>query len=163
MTENGPCYVTDNGNDTVRNPHSRNNKVNVLYVDQPVGAGFSYTTRENVTYSQLDGSLVPTDFSNGIPYTPNITVFPGTVSNQSPQFQSNNSNIAAKVMWHFAQVWFDEFPIYHPKEDRISLWTNSVSPLNPSTTIVLDIEAECNLIVWRILRPGHLSLVAGAE
>lgn len=126
MTENGPCYITADAKGTVPNDNSRNNRVNMLYIDQPVGAGFSYSTLQNVTYSQVDGSLVPTDFSHGIPYEPNITVFPGTVTNQNIAFQPNNSVTAAKAMWHFAQVWLEEFPNYHPQNNRISLWTNSV-------------------------------------
>ena len=31
-------------------------------------------------------------------------------------------------MWHFAQTWFQEFPDYHPNDDKISIFTESVSP-----------------------------------
>lgn len=130
MTENGPCYVNEDGNSTTRNPYSRNNRVNMLYVDQPIGAGFSYSSLQNITFDQVSGVATPTDFSNGIPYTPNITVFPGTVSNTDLAFTANNSDIAARAMWRFAQAWFDTFPIYHPQDSRISLWTNSVRALN---------------------------------
>jgi serine carboxypeptidase len=131
MTENGPCYVNLDGNSTTLNPFSRNNYVNMLYIDQPVGAGFSYSTLVNVTYTQLTSGVTPTDFSGGIPFTPNITVFPGTVSNPDLTFTANNSDIAAKAVWHFAQAWFDTFPEYCPENNRISLWTNSVRhPLN---------------------------------
>jgi hypothetical protein len=132
MTQNGPCYVNADGNSTIKNPFSRNNRVNMLYVDQPIGAGYSYSTLVNVTIDQLAGGVAtPTDFSKGLPYTPNITVFPGTVANPDLHFTANNSNIAAKAMWHFAQTWFETFPIFHPQDDKISLWTNSVrlSPL----------------------------------
>ncbi|KAF2101322.1 putative carboxypeptidase S1 [Rhizodiscina lignyota] len=125
MTENGPCFVNDDGNSTRRNPFSRNNRVNMLYIDQPISAGYSYSNLVNITYNLLTETQTPTDFSKGIPFTPNITVFPGTVSNPDLAFTANNSNIAAKAMWHFAQVWFEEFPIYHPENERISLWTNS--------------------------------------
>jgi hypothetical protein len=127
MYENGPCYVGPDGNSTIPNPHSRNNRVNMLYVDQPVGAGYSYTTLVNVTLDQLTGLYTPTDFSKGISFTPNISTIPGTVSNPDLAFTANNSVIAAKTMWHFAQVWFQDFPLYSPEHARISLWTNSVS------------------------------------
>ncbi|KAG8997129.1 hypothetical protein FRB94_007862 [Tulasnella sp. JGI-2019a] len=39
--ENGPCTVTSD-NQTQINPYSWNNLTNLLYIDQPVGAGFSY-------------------------------------------------------------------------------------------------------------------------
>ena len=127
VMENGPCYVNEDGNSTRTNPFSRNNHVNMLYVDQPLGAGYSYSTLVNVTYTQLTNAVTPTDFSHGIPFTPNITVFPGTVTDPDLAFTANNSNIAARGMWHFAQVWFETFPFYHPENARISLWTNSVS------------------------------------
>lgn len=28
-------------------------------------------------------------------------------------------------MWHFAQIFFSEFPHYKPADDRISLWSES--------------------------------------
>ncbi|THH26769.1 hypothetical protein EUX98_g7412 [Antrodiella citrinella] len=39
--ENGPCHVNPDGNSTVLNPFSWNNISNMLYIDQPVGTGFS--------------------------------------------------------------------------------------------------------------------------
>lgn len=141
MMEAGPCYVNDDGNSTRSNPFSRNNRVNMLYIDQPVGAGYSYSTLVNVTYHQLTGLATPTDFSKGFGFTPNITVFPGTVSNPDLAVMPNNSDIAARAMWHFAQTWFDTFPVYHPENNRISLWTNSVS-LIPTSSHIRIRESE---------------------
>ncbi|KAI8616781.1 Alpha/Beta hydrolase protein [Chytriomyces sp. MP71] len=42
FTENGPFSVASNGS-LVVNPYSWHNEVNMLYVDQPTGAGFSFT------------------------------------------------------------------------------------------------------------------------
>ncbi|KAG5462144.1 MAG: Alpha/Beta hydrolase protein [Olpidium bornovanus] len=42
LTELGPCRVGKGGNNTVRNDYSWNNNTNLLFVDQPIGAGFSY-------------------------------------------------------------------------------------------------------------------------
>ncbi|ORY46096.1 alpha/beta-hydrolase [Rhizoclosmatium globosum] len=42
FTENGPFYVADDGSLYV-NPNSWHKRANVLYVDQPIGAGFSFT------------------------------------------------------------------------------------------------------------------------
>lgn len=40
LSENGPCTVGEDGN-TQLNPHSWNNKANVLWLDQPQSTGFS--------------------------------------------------------------------------------------------------------------------------
>lgn len=40
--ENGPCTFNGNTTAPVLNPHSWNEYANMLYVDQPIGVGFSY-------------------------------------------------------------------------------------------------------------------------
>ncbi|KAL1715735.1 Alpha/Beta hydrolase protein [Schizophyllum commune] len=51
--ENGPCLVNEDGNSTSINPYSWNNISNVIYIDQPIGTGFSYgdTDAVNSTYT----------------------------------------------------------------------------------------------------------------
>ncbi|KDR67990.1 hypothetical protein GALMADRAFT_161293 [Galerina marginata CBS 339.88] len=40
--ENGPCQVNPDGATTVLNPFSWNNISNMIYIDQPIGTGFSF-------------------------------------------------------------------------------------------------------------------------
>ncbi|KAJ7700386.1 Alpha/Beta hydrolase protein [Mycena rosella] len=43
-TENGPCTVNADGQSTTLNPFSWNSVSNMIYVDQPIGTGFSFGT-----------------------------------------------------------------------------------------------------------------------
>ncbi|GLB40492.1 putative peptidase S10 family protein [Lyophyllum shimeji] len=40
--EHGPCRITNDSSSVTINPYSWNNEANVLYIDQPVGVGFSH-------------------------------------------------------------------------------------------------------------------------
>ncbi|KAJ2147439.1 hypothetical protein IW136_000095 [Coemansia sp. RSA 678] len=44
LTAVGPCLVADNSNSTMPNPYGWNQNANMLFVDQPIGTGFSYGT-----------------------------------------------------------------------------------------------------------------------
>ncbi|KAL5085367.1 hypothetical protein Trisim1_010592 [Trichoderma cf. simile WF8] len=53
FTENGPCTFNNvEGNTPVLNPHSWNEYANMLYVDQPIGTGFSFGSETvNTTFA----------------------------------------------------------------------------------------------------------------
>jgi hypothetical protein len=118
--------VNSDSNSTTLNPWSFNNRVNMLYIDQPVQVGFSYDTLVNATFSLTGISNGMTGFvtPNG---TANETEIPGTFPSQSLQGTSNTTRNAARVLWHFMQVWLQEFPEYHTSDERVSVWGNSVS------------------------------------
>ncbi|KAF8887447.1 serine carboxypeptidase [Gymnopilus junonius] len=50
--EHGPCRITNDSSSVTLNPYSWNNEANVLYIDQPVGVGFSHGTLEVGTSQQ---------------------------------------------------------------------------------------------------------------
>jgi carboxypeptidase C (cathepsin A) len=51
LQELGPCRITNNSASVTLNPFSWNNNANLLFIDQPVGVGFSHGT-ESVGTSQ---------------------------------------------------------------------------------------------------------------
>jgi carboxypeptidase C (cathepsin A) len=44
FAENGPCQFYNNDTEPSLNPYSFNEYANMIYIDQPVGTGFSYGT-----------------------------------------------------------------------------------------------------------------------
>ncbi|KAK9778452.1 putative Alpha/Beta hydrolase protein [Seiridium cardinale] len=64
LGENGPCKVASNSKDTILDPSSWNNEVNMLYIDQPVQVGFSYDTLINGTVNEV---LTPFDVTEQEP------------------------------------------------------------------------------------------------
>ncbi|KAK1980425.1 serine carboxypeptidase [Colletotrichum cereale] len=123
FNENGPCYINEDSNSTRRSEWSWNNKVNMLYIDQPVQVGFSYDSLRNVTVDLFRGTQ-PLNSSGPVP-PQNATFKTGTLASGNRNATSWGSRNAAVALWHFAQVWFQEFPGYHPSDDRISIATQS--------------------------------------
>jgi hypothetical protein len=131
-SDGGPCYVLNDSNSTESNPWSWNEHVNMLYVDQPVTAGFSYSEAINSTWDFLwdgsDGSqtpVVPFEAYGGSVPAENSSFLYGTYPDQDPAKSANNSVIAARALWHFSQIWFTEFPEHCGSNDEIILAGNS--------------------------------------
>ncbi|EME82559.1 uncharacterized protein MYCFIDRAFT_78999 [Pseudocercospora fijiensis CIRAD86] len=127
----GPCSVLADSNTTEDNPWSWNKFVNLLYVDQPVGTGFSYTSLVNSTKDlmylvNLDNlNIVPFESYNGSVPAENTTFLYGTFPSQDPANTPGTSQTAANTLWHFAQFWFTSFPEYKTVDKRVSFWGHS--------------------------------------
>lgn len=96
----------------------------MLYLDQPVQVGFSYDSLANFTLDLVSGSLKAIKSGQAIPEQ-NSTLLVGTVASGITNSTARGTRNAAIALWHFAQVWFQEFPGYHPNDSRISLATES--------------------------------------
>ena len=116
--------INDDSNSTSLNPWSWNNEVNMLYIDQPNQVGFSWDILTNGTLNLTSYAIKPQDFSNGVPEQ-NNSFLVGTFPSQNPGNTANDTQNAAKALWHFAQTWFQEFPEYKPNNDAISIFTES--------------------------------------
>ncbi|PPJ53893.1 hypothetical protein CBER1_04600 [Cercospora berteroae] len=124
LAENGPCTVNSDSNSTTLNPWSWNNEANVLYLDQPVGVGFSFDTRRNITQDIVSGNATFLNATDPIPQQ-NSTFLVGTWSSLDNTTTSFGSTAAAGAAWHFLQTWTQEFPHYKPKNKGISLAAES--------------------------------------
>ncbi|KAG2109563.1 Alpha/Beta hydrolase protein [Suillus discolor] len=60
--ENGPCLVNADRNSTTLNPYSWNNLSNMIYIDQPIGTGFSYGNTDTVNSTKAAAPYVWTAF-----------------------------------------------------------------------------------------------------
>ncbi len=76
VVDGGPCYVNPDSNSTVENSASMNTRVNMIFVDQPVGAGFSYDelvkstldlTFNGAPPKELTGAVAFDDWGENVP------------------------------------------------------------------------------------------------
>jgi carboxypeptidase C (cathepsin A) len=180
-SDGGPCYVLNDSNSTESNPWSWNENSNMLYVDQPVTAGFSYSKAINSTWNFLwDGSdgtttpVVPLEAYNGSVPAENSTLLYGTFPDQNPALTANNSVIAARALWHFAQLWFTEFPEQLGGNDQINIAGNSYGGYWVSTSMAYferqnakieagEIEATCLNLGTAVITNGEVDFLLQTE
>lgn len=83
MFELGPCRITHEGKNTTRNPYSWNERANIIFLDQPVGVGYSYSS---------DGSTVNTSPVAGV----DVHAFLGLFITRFPQYADLPFHLAAE-------------------------------------------------------------------
>ena len=101
-----PCTIGADGNSSTINPFSWNNHVNMLYIDQPAGTGFSYSTRANGTLNVVTDEFTPLE--HGKPLRTNATTLAATLDPSNSKTVLNTTNQAARVLWQFSQIFFQE-------------------------------------------------------
>ncbi|KAI8653885.1 hypothetical protein LRP88_00374 [Fusarium phalaenopsidis] len=123
-----PCYVNPDSNSTTLNKHSWNNHVNMLYIEQPLGTGFSYTKIENGTYDTVTGEFTPVVDQETLPEL-NFTSLQATLQTAGIGDTMNTTKTAARTLWRFAQVWFNEFPERATNNGELAIWAVSYGGL----------------------------------
>ena len=171
-SDGGPCYVLNDSNSTENNPWSWNEHSNMLYVDQPVTAGFSYSKAINSTWNLLwDGSdgtqtpVTPFEAYNGSVPEENSTLIYGTYPDQNPALTANTSVVAARALWHFTQLFFGEFPERLTRNDQLNLAGNSYGGYWVSTSMAhferQNVRIEAGKLKGRCLKLGTAVITNG--
>ncbi|KAI4729111.1 alpha/beta-hydrolase [Aureobasidium sp. EXF-10728] len=122
VNENGPCNLLNNSRDAINNPWSWNDRVNMLYVDQPVQTGFSYDTLINGSISE---SYSPFQAFKQGQFPINNTNLAGVFTSNNPSTAPNNTVAVAPAMWSFMQTWLQDFPGYTGDKTKFNIWGES--------------------------------------
>ena len=120
-------------------------------MDQPVGTGFSYDTLVQSTVDllfSLPASGLPTSLSDtgttafeeydGDVPPQNTTFLHGILPSQNPLHTANSTSAAATTLWHFAQVWFADFPEWQTSDKRVSLCKSFFMHLHIGTLLMVN-------------------------
>jgi carboxypeptidase D len=76
----------------------------MLYIDQPILSGYSYTKAKNGTFDLITGTFTP--FTGSV--STNLTTVLATRSSDSLADTVNTTAQAARLVYKFAQIWFQE-------------------------------------------------------
>ncbi|KAK2071509.1 hypothetical protein P8C59_005928 [Phyllachora maydis] len=107
--EMGPCGIDPNGN-PYNNPYSFTNLSNVLFIDQPVGTGLSYSVPVNGYIDPITGRLLGLANATGCPDFAggNCGTFPSWDLEKYP----NSTDASAPAFWKTLQGFMGAFPEY---------------------------------------------------
>ncbi|OJD11517.1 hypothetical protein AJ78_07731 [Emergomyces pasteurianus Ep9510] len=114
--EVGPCEAVEVSRDRIgtrARDWGWDRASNLLFVDQPVQAGFSYDSLRNGSLDLLSSSYtfppspVPSGQGEG-------TFLNGTFSSHDAEMTANTTAIASRAVWHMLQGFLSAFPRYNP-------------------------------------------------
>lgn len=108
LFELGPCSISDEGTNTTHNPHSWNAHANMIFLDQPINVGYSYSE---------DGSTVDTSPVAG----KDVYAFMQLFLNRFSEYSTQPFHIAAESYGG----------TYAPNIANVIYTENSVLPLSP--------------------------------
>lgn len=146
-------YVDPTGSNTISNPWSFNTNSNLLYIDQPSGAGFSYSGVVNATYDILTQLVTP--LKSPSPPSVNASFGYGTCASPDFKLTSHTTVQASKAVWHFAEHWLSSFPGYNTSSSSISVWVRSIICLALPTKA----DNEQGQLSWWLLGSGGCSSI----
>lgn len=158
LLENGPCSIEEGGNDTIHNPNSWNEFVNIIYVEQPVGTGYSYSS---------SGAKVDTIADATVDLYALITLF----LKKYPQYAAAPFHVAGESFAghfgpHLASYIHEknrEF-MSHPKSDIIRINLASLIIANGLTEPYSQFESipdyMCGGSPYPYLDPGSMSCLS---
>ena len=116
--ENGPCQAVEIAQGqfgTQARDFGWDRSSNVLYIDQPNQAGFSYDKPTNGSLDLLATNNSITFPPSSVPVgQPAMTFLNGTFSSGDVSATTNTTATAANAMWHFLQGFLGAFPQYNP-------------------------------------------------
>ncbi|KJZ73931.1 hypothetical protein HIM_06599 [Hirsutella minnesotensis 3608] len=118
FAELGPCEVLERGLDryeTVAREWGWDGASNLLFIDQPLHAGFSYDVPTNATQNLLDGNIQSPPFSASISSTSRF-LYNGTFSSNSPANTPGTIKAASMAIWHTLQGFLGAFPQYRTSD-----------------------------------------------
>lgn len=117
----GPCAVLQHPNGsygTASRPWGWDRSSNLLFIDQPTQASFSYDVRVNVSVDlrktspfSLRDRMEPQKVPDGIPAW---LITNGIFASGRKENTQHSAAIAARACWHFLQGFLSAFPQYNP-------------------------------------------------